>query len=111
MIASKAELAEFLKIKLAAIPMVYILVKLSPTCIPNTLRLMKNRITNAKNSKMWSSVFSATPTSRILRERNRRSLYTLSKVALISGREISPLSSLSKTLKAAWASSVVGKAG
>lgn len=50
--ASNAELAEFLKMKLAAIPIEYTLVRELPTLTPNTLRLMKNKMIMAKRSIM-----------------------------------------------------------
>lgn len=74
MIASKALLAAFLKMKLAAIPIEYTLVRDFVTSTPNTLNEMKNRIARAKNNKILSRVFKAAPTSRILLERKRRSL-------------------------------------
>ena len=97
--------------KLAAIPVVYMLVSDLPTSMPNTLKLMKNSITPAKNRMIWCRVLRASPTSRIERDRNRRSLYTRDMVVLISAREMSPLPSLSKTEKAAFAVSSVGNAG
>ena len=103
MMASNAELAEALKTKLAAMPRVYTLVNESPTSTPNTLSAMKNMITMATHKSIRSSVRSASPTSRMERERKRRSLYILSSAVLISAREISPFESLSKTLNAASA--------
>lgn len=71
--ASKALLAEFLKIKLKPMPIVYTDVSEFSTFTLNTDSEIKNRITRAKNSSMWSSVWRAAPTSRILRLRKRRS--------------------------------------
>ena len=72
--ASNIELAVFLNIKLAAIRSEYRLVSEFPTCTPKTLKPMNTEITAARNIKMRSRVFSASPTSRMERDRNRRSL-------------------------------------
>jgi len=111
MIASKAELAELLKIKLAAIPIEYTLVRELPISTPNILKLMKNSITPAKNKMIRCRVLRASPTSRIERDKNRRSLYTCRRVVLISARVMSSLSSLSKMEKAVFAASLVGNTG
>lgn len=74
MTESNALLAEALNMKLAAIPIVYTLVNDSVKFTPNTLNEMKKSITAAKKRRMLSRVCSAAPTSRIERERNRRSL-------------------------------------
>jgi glutamyl/glutaminyl-tRNA synthetase len=111
MIESNAELAEFLKKKLAAMNSEYILERDSPTFTPKTLKLMKNKMTPAKNNRMLSSVFKASPTSRIERERIRRSLYTFSKIVFIWARLISPVLSLSKTWNASSAKLRDGNAG
>lgn len=70
MIASNALLAELLKMKLAAIPIEYTLVSELPTWTPNTLKLMKNKITIAKANKMRSRVRRASPASLNARDRN-----------------------------------------
>jgi len=88
MIASKALLAELLKMKLAAIPVVYMLVRDLPTSTPNTLRLMKNSMTPAKNRMIWCRVLRASPISRIERDRDRRSSYTCNMVVSISAGEM-----------------------
>ena len=111
MIESNAELAEFLKKKLAAMKSEYILVRDSSTFTPKTLKPMKNNMTPAKNNRMLSRVRKASPTSRMERERIRRSLYTFSKIVFISARVISPVLSLSKTLKASSAKLREGNAG
>lgn len=111
MIESNAELAEFLKKKLAAMKSEYILVRDSPTFTPKTLKPMKNKMTPAKNNRMLSSVCKASPTSRIERERIRRSLYTFSKIVFIWARVISPVLSLSNILNASSAKLREGNAG
>ena len=111
MMESNAELAVLLKKKLAAMKSEYILVRDSPRLTLKTLKLMKNKMTPAKNNRMLSSVFKASPTSRIERERIRRSLYTLSRIVFIWARVISPLLSLSNTLKASSAKVCDGNAG
>jgi hypothetical protein len=52
MIASKTLLAEFLKMKLAARPREYTLVKDCVTFTPKMLNEMKNKMTRATNSKI-----------------------------------------------------------
>ena len=74
MIASNALLAVDLKMKLAAIPMVYTEDRLEPISTPKTLSEMKNKTTKAKNSRILSRVFKAEPTSRMERDKKRRSL-------------------------------------
>jgi hypothetical protein len=111
MMESNAELAALLKKKLAAMKSEYILVRDSSRLTPKTLKLMKNKMTAAKNNKMLSNVFKASPTSRMERERIRRSLYTLRRIVLIWARVISPLLSLSKTLNASSAKLCDGNAG
>ena len=108
---SNAELAVVLKMKLAAMKSEYTLERDSPRLTPKTLKLMKNKITPARNNRILFSVLKASPTSRIERERIRRSLYTLSKIVFISARVISPVLSLSKTLNASSAKLCDGNAG
>ena len=111
MMESNAELAALRQKKLAAMISEYTLVRESPRLTSKTLKLIKNKITAARNKRMRFKVFKASPTSRIERERIRRSLYTLSRVVFISARVISPVLSLSKTLKASSAKLCDGNAG
>ena len=111
MMESNAELAAFLKKKLPAMKSEYTLERESPKLTLKTLKLMKNKTTPAQNNRMLSNVFKASPTSRIERERIRRSLYTLSKIVFISARVISPVLSLSRTLNASSAKLFDGNAG
>ena len=66
MIASKMLLAEFLNTKLPASAREYTVVNELVISTPNTEREMKNRMINANNRRIRSSVFKATLTSRIL---------------------------------------------
>jgi hypothetical protein len=54
MMESNAELAALLKKKLATMKSKYILVRESPRLTPKTLKLMKNKMTAAKNDRMLS---------------------------------------------------------